>query len=85
MKIKKINIPEDITSSIGLAQIQMDRLKDIVLIAGKNGSGKSRLLNLIKDNLINIPNSTRQIELNRDVKSHKDQIKIYENYLQISD
>ncbi|MDH0673909.1 AAA family ATPase [Empedobacter sp. GD03861] len=85
MKIKKINIPEDITSSIGLAQIQMDRLKDIVLIAGKNGSGKSRLLNLIKDNLINIPNSTRQIELNRDVKSHKEQIKIYENYLQISD
>lgn len=85
MKIKKINIPEDITSSIGLAQIQMDRLKDIVLIAGKNGSGKSRLLNLIKDNLINIPNSTRQIELNRDVKSHKEQIKIYENYLQKSD
>lgn len=85
MKIKKINIPKTATSSLGLSPIKMDRLKDVVLIAGKNGSGKSRLLNLVSNNLKNLPNSTKQIELKRDVKSNKEQIGIYENNLQKSD
>lgn len=45
MKITKINIPED--TSIGLKEIKMSRLNNLVLIAGKNGSGKSRLLGKI--------------------------------------
>ncbi|WP_171633404.1 AAA family ATPase [Paenibacillus plantarum] len=40
MKITSINLPP----SKGLSSIKMSRLGDVVLIAGRNGSGKSRLL-----------------------------------------
>lgn len=52
MKIIKINIPsEDESLGIpnnGLSDIKMERLQDLVIIAGKNGSGKSRILERIK-------------------------------------
>jgi len=47
MKITKIDIPMEDTKKVGLEPIKMDRLGDIVLIAGKNGSGKSRILSKI--------------------------------------
>jgi len=43
MKITSINIPENFFYS-GLCKINMSRLGEIVIIAGKNGSGKTRLL-----------------------------------------
>lgn len=55
MKIKRINLNEDVTSKYGLKPIQMDRLNNIVLIAGKNGAGKSRFLKLIKDQVQEYP------------------------------
>src|SRR3989304_6170979 len=48
MKITKVNIPEIETTKYGLNHIKMEKLDSIVLIAGKNGSGKSRLLNIVK-------------------------------------
>jgi ABC-type multidrug transport system ATPase subunit len=47
MKINQIKISSEIASSVGLQEIDMSKLSQVVLIAGKNGSGKSRLLNLL--------------------------------------
>jgi len=52
MRIKRIEIPEHITQEFGLTKIAMRDLGKIIIIAGKNGSGKSRLLSLIKNNEI---------------------------------
>lgn len=46
MKITKVNIPA-VQSTNGLGDIKMERLSDIVLIAGPNGGGKSRLLSSV--------------------------------------
>jgi ABC-type multidrug transport system ATPase subunit len=48
MKITFVNIPADITGN-GLSDVKMDRLGNVVLLAGKNGSGKSRILDLLVD------------------------------------
>ena len=42
MRIKRIEIPEHITQEFGLTKIVMRDLGKIIIIAGKNGSGKSR-------------------------------------------
>lgn len=52
MRITTINIPKEHLKD-GLEEIKLDRLSDIILIAGKNGSGKTRLLNNIKHYLSN--------------------------------
>ena len=52
MKITGINIPPNFMDK-GLDKIDIDRLGDTVIIAGKNGAGKTRLLDIIvstKDN-----------------------------------
>lgn len=46
MQITKVAIPN--LDNIGLREVRMEKLGKIVLIAGKNGSGKTRLLGLIK-------------------------------------
>lgn len=51
MKIKTINIPREDANyeieDIGLSNIKMEKLQDIVILAGKNGSGKTRILDRI--------------------------------------
>lgn len=47
MLIERVNIPKDHGKADGLDAIQMDRLKKVVIVAGKNGSGKTRLLNKV--------------------------------------
>jgi energy-coupling factor transporter ATP-binding protein EcfA2 len=69
MIINRIEIPAD--KSQGLKKVSMSRLGQIVLIAGKNGSGKSRILAKIKDVLRKKPTS-KQID---------DQKKSKENHL----
>lgn len=49
MSIKSVDIIEEHSKSAGLKPVKMDRLGQVVLIAGKNGCGKTRLLNLIKN------------------------------------
>ncbi|MCL2375169.1 MAG: AAA family ATPase [Firmicutes bacterium] len=46
MKITNVKIPENYFDN-GLKEINMDRLGDIVVLAGKNGAGKTRLANTI--------------------------------------
>lgn len=71
MKIEKINLPESITSQVELKAVKMERLNNVVLIAGKNGSGKSRLLKLIKDQVPDIPNTSKISELNKNIAQYK--------------
>lgn len=48
MSIKKVHINSEHSDGYGLKPVKMDRLGQVVLIAGKNGCGKTRLLNLVK-------------------------------------
>lgn len=60
MKITEVNLIENITNQVGLKPISMKKIGDIVLLAGKNGSGKTRLLNLIRNQAQNIQNEINQ-------------------------
>jgi ABC-type hemin transport system ATPase subunit/SAM-dependent methyltransferase len=53
MRFSKINIPKNITSRVGLNEINWTKrpLGSTVALIGKNGAGKSRLLKLIEKNL----------------------------------
>lgn len=48
MLISKLTVSESWTLAFGLTPISMSRLGRFVAIAGKNGAGKSRLLNLLE-------------------------------------
>lgn len=67
MKIIKIDLSEDQTSVVGLKPIKMERLGDVVLIAGKNGSGKTRLLEIIKSSIRNYPKENEVASLKRNI------------------
>lgn len=56
MRAKKIFFKTEITEKTGIAEVKMSKLDKVVIIAGKNGSGKSRLLTLIKSEFNNYPN-----------------------------
>lgn len=55
MRITKVNIEKTSHDNDGLENIKMDKLGSIVLIAGKNGSGKTRILNKIFNTFITKP------------------------------
>lgn len=48
MKIIEVNIPNEKSSILGLKNININKIDEMVIIVGKNGSGKSRLLKIIK-------------------------------------
>ena len=56
MKITEVNLIENITQPLGLSQVSMKKIGNIVLLAGKNGSGKTRILNLIRQQASNLHN-----------------------------
>lgn len=85
MKIEKINLPFEITSQVELKAIKMERLNNVVLIAGKNGSGKSRLLKLIKSQVPNIPNNKKISQLRTDISRHKEHITQQKKQIQYID
>lgn len=60
MKITEVNLIENITNQVGLKPISMKKIGDMVLLAGKNGSGKTRLLNLIRNHTQNVQNDINQ-------------------------
>lgn len=69
MKITEVNLIENITNQIGLKPISMKKIGDMVLLAGKNGSGKTRLLNLVRNHTQNVQNDINQ---RSSAKSHID-------------
>jgi len=78
MRITEVNIgSEHITG--GLKPIIMNRLNQCVLIAGKNGSGKSRLLFKITRVL---PQKPKKSDVNLQIKSREDNIAYYQKQLE---
>ena len=73
MKITKINIPKDNINN-GLEPVVMHKLGQVVLLAGKNGSGKTRLLNLISNTIGSKPNKNQVDEAKNDIKSYHNEI-----------
>lgn len=75
MKITSVNIPAD--ENIGLSTIEMKRLGNLVILAGKNGSGKSRILRKIFDEKFKtILTKDSVANYRRSKKDHEDVVKI---------
>ena len=51
MKLNKLNISNNITQQSGIEEINIERLNAVVALIGRNGSGKTRILNLFEQNL----------------------------------
>lgn len=77
MKITKINIPKTAESNDGLETIKMDKLTKVVLIAGKNGSGKTRILNKIFNTLSSKPKISRLLKSEQEIKDLNTSIHSY--------
>ena len=91
MKITKVEIPKKTSLDDGLETIKMDKLSKVVLIAGKNGSGKTRILNKIFDTFIKKPTKSRILksientkDFNSRIQDSKEIIKQNENFIQNS-
>lgn len=74
MKITKINIPKSSIQN-GLDSVKMDRLGQVVLLAGKNGSGKTRLLNLISNTIQAKPKASQLAAASLQIENIEKQIK----------
>lgn len=74
MKITSLNIPKDKCGQNGLDDILMEHLQQMVLVVGKNGAGKSRLLAKVKTAVETqiLPSEKGQILL--DIRSQSDAI-----------
>ena len=75
MKITSINIPKDFLEK-GLQEININRLGDTVMVAGKNGAGKTRLLNIVYE-CVNkhIKTVVDFAKTNENIKNHKSSLK----------
>jgi len=65
MRFSKIHIPSKLTTEKGIKEINI-RTSKLVAFIGKNGAGKSRILDLIERNLINTINMA---DLSKDILS----------------
>lgn len=83
MRIKKIDIPETTDSNDGLHHIKMDKLDNIVLIAGKNGSGKTRILNKVFNTFCNKPQQSKLKEVILQKKQYNKEIEVLESNIEI--
>ena len=76
MQITKISFPENILKSVSLTKFEMSHLDKIVIIAGKNGSGKTRVLNSI----LNFRNELDGLNF-KEISRRKDNIRTDETFL----
>ena len=81
MRITKINIPKKPEDNDGLELIKMDKLGPMVLIAGKNGSGKTRILNKIFKTIESKPTLSQVFNAKEQKVAHKRALPIHENAL----
>lgn len=78
MRIIEVNIPSDI-AGVGLSDIKMKRLGQVVLLAGKNGAGKSRIIESIQKHLKEKPTSNDIIRYKDVLEGVPNVIKNYQN------
>lgn len=83
MRIQKIDIPKTSETNDGLEHIQMDKLDNVVLIAGKNGSGKTRILNKIFNTFSSKPKKSRLVQSLLEKKAHETNLISYNQTLEI--
>ncbi|MBP6023094.1 AAA family ATPase [Ferruginibacter sp.] len=76
MQIKKLSLPKNVLQSINLTHLEMNNLDRVVIIAGKNGSGKTRVLNSILNFRSELDDSNSS-EINR----RKNNLKTDQTYL----
>ena len=62
MRITKITIPNELTSEKGIREISEERLGSVVALVGKNGSGKTRILDLLEENIRKIISVNRFLD-----------------------
>jgi ABC-type cobalamin/Fe3+-siderophores transport system ATPase subunit len=74
MRIKQVDFNIDVTNEYGLLPVKMARLGQVVLIAGKNGSGKSRFLQLLTERVKMYPNLEREILSKEGINSSNNHI-----------
>src|SRR4051812_23286833 len=70
MKITAINIPDEKTKPFGLRPIQMSRLENVVVLAGKNGAGKTRVFKLLREFLSKYPNNALEAKTKEAIKTY---------------
>lgn len=81
MKIKKVDIPKSEDNHDGLGHIKMEKLDNIVLIAGKNGSGKTRILNKIFGVISSKPTKSFIANTKIQLENEKRNLTLYETNL----
>jgi len=79
MRITEVNIPAD--EARGLKEIKMKKLGQIVILAGKNGSGKSRILNKISETIRVKPQDDQIARGPNAIESAKRQIETHNKYI----
>ena len=52
MKIEKFELNKRTTQTKGVSELKMERLGSVVALVGKNGSGKTRILDLLENQYI---------------------------------
>ena len=82
MRITQVNIPKINEPNKGLEDIYMNRLEQIVLLTGKNGSGKTRIIDKIILSLAGKPGGSALANVNQQVKERRENIKNYEQGLE---
>ena len=68
MRYNKISIPNEITQEKGIEPINVQRLYNVIAFIGKNGSGKTRILDLIEKNPCFVDTEFKDIP--NDLKTH---------------
>lgn len=85
MKITKVNIPstspENGIQEDGLSPILMNKLGDIVLLVGKNGAGKSRILTKISSTIQQKPTKQEKVNFNLRIERLENSITANRNYV----
>ena len=81
MRVTDINIPKTNEANDGLETIKMDKLSKVVLIAGKNGSGKTRILNKIFNTFRSKPTKSKILESVKDIKGYQNSNQYYSDQI----
>jgi len=73
MRITSVNIPESQLTN-GLKEIKMEKLGPVVLLAGKNGAGKSRLINELQAQFSLCPTIAQRQSLQRHIQGETERL-----------